>query len=106
MPNTDKIGWDTNSATRPEMLAQLKDAIDKHLIEIYDKETVEELMSFVKVQHSGSIKAEAERGAHDDLVMPLAIVYKMYQAYPSRALSTIQMVNQPVFNNDRWRRRR
>jgi hypothetical protein len=75
-----KLGHDTNSATRPAMLAALKDAIDNKLIRIYDKLTVEEMFSFVvKQTPSGGWKAQAENGAHDDLIMSLAGVWSMYQ---------------------------
>lgn len=75
-----RLGHDTNSATRPTMLAQLKDAIDNKLIVIYDKLTVEEMFSFVvKMSSSGNWKAQAETGSHDDLIMSLAGVWQMYQ---------------------------
>lgn len=75
-----KLGHDTNSATRPTMLAQLKDAIDNKLLIIYDKLTVEEMFSFViKQTPNGQWKAQAENGAHDDLIMSLAGVWQMYQ---------------------------
>lgn len=83
--NTDtadnaKLGHDTNSATRPMMLAALKDCIDNRLIRIYDKLTVEEMFSFVvKLSPGGQWKAQAESGAHDDLIMSLAGVWQMYQ---------------------------
>ena len=77
--NTVKLGYDTNSATRPIMLTMLKEAIDKKLIRIYDKETVREMFKFINVQTSSSWKAQAERGAHDDLIMSLAGVWQMYQ---------------------------
>ncbi len=74
-----KLGHDTNTATRPAMLAALKDAIDNHLITIYDKLTVEEMFSFiVKMSPGGQWKAQAETGAHDDLIMSLAGVWQMY----------------------------
>lgn len=72
-------GWDTSTATRPKMLQDLKDAIDKRALRIYDKPTVQELYSFVLVQTSTQWKAQAERGSHDDLVMSLAIAFQMYQ---------------------------
>lgn len=81
-PQAFKYGWDTNSATRPKMLQDLKQAIDNKLIRIYDRETINELFSFVVVQTSSSWKAQAEKGAHDDLVMALAIVWEMYQIVP------------------------
>lgn len=75
----DRLGHDTNSATRPVMLAGLKDAIDNKLLRIYDKLTVDEMFSFViKQTPNGNWKAQAENGAHDDLIMSLAGVWQMY----------------------------
>ena len=74
-----KLGWDTNSATRPAMLQQLKDAIDHHALKLYDKATVNELFSFISVKTSSSWKAQAEANCHDDLVMALAIAWQLYQ---------------------------
>jgi hypothetical protein len=75
-----KYGHDTNSATRPTMLSHLKDAIDNMLITIYDKLTIEEMFSFVvKLTPGGNWKAEAEVGAHDDLIMSLAGAWQMFQ---------------------------
>jgi len=76
---TVRLGWDTNSATRPIMLQELKDAIDKGVLRIYDKATVNEMFSFVVVQSTNTWKAQAERNAHDDLVMSLSIAWQLYQ---------------------------
>lgn len=78
-PDAVRLGWDTTSATRPKMLQDLKDAIDKCAITIYDRKTIAEMYSFVVVQTSSSWKAQAEKNAHDDLIMSLAIVWQMYQ---------------------------
>jgi len=74
-----KLGWDTNTATRPTMLQDLKDAIDHNTLMIYDKPTINELYSFVLAKTTSSVKAQAERGAHDDLVMSLAGAWQLYQ---------------------------
>jgi hypothetical protein len=74
-----KLGWDTNSATRPVMLQMIKEAVDNRLITIYDRPTVNEMFSFVEVQTSTMWRAQAEKSAHDDLVMALAGVWQMYQ---------------------------
>lgn len=74
-----KLGWSTNTATRPKMLADLKDAIDHKLIKLYDRQTVSELFSFIIVQTSSARKAQAEKSAHDDLIMSLAITWQLYQ---------------------------
>jgi len=78
-PDSTKLGWDTNTATRPKMLQDLKEAIDNQVITLYDKPTINEMFSFVVVQTSSSWKAQAEKNSHDDLVMSLAIVWQMYQ---------------------------
>jgi len=70
---TIRLGFSTNSATRPLILSTLKNFVDNQTIKIYDKQTIEQLFSFVKVRGTTSVKAQAEYGMHDDLVIPLAI---------------------------------
>lgn len=77
--DSPKLGWDTNSATRPLMLGMIKEAIDSKLIRIYDRPTINEMFSFIEVQTSTMWRAQAEKNAHDDLVMSLAGVWQMYQ---------------------------
>jgi len=77
--NTHKLGWTTSSATRPIMLQMLKECIDNKLLTIYDKPTVNEMFSFIISQTSTSWKAQAEQGAHDDLIMSLAGAWQLYQ---------------------------
>ena len=73
-----RYGWDTNTATRPMMLAALKETIEKKIIRIYDKATIEEMYSFIVSQTSNSWKAQAERNAKDDRVMALAIAWQVF----------------------------
>lgn len=77
--SSPKLGWTTSSATRPVMLSMLKEAIDTRAIRIYDKPTINEMFSFVVVQTSSSWKAQAESGAHDDLIMSLAGAWQLFQ---------------------------
>jgi hypothetical protein len=74
-----KLGYTTSSATRPTMLSMLKEAVDNQLIRIYDKPTINEMFSFIISQTSTSWKAQAEKGAHDDLIMSLAGAWQLYQ---------------------------
>ena len=76
-----RLGWNTNSATRPKMLQELKDAIEGDLIHIYHRQTVNELFSFI-ISDNG--KPEAEKNSHDDLVMSLAGVWQLYQTEKPR----------------------
>jgi hypothetical protein len=68
--DTPRLGWDTNTATRPNMLSDLKEAIDTRIVAVSDRLTIEELYAFVVVQTSSSWKARAESVAHDDLSWP------------------------------------
>lgn len=77
--NSVKLGWTTSSATRPAMLQALKECVDNRLLRIYDKPTIAEMFSFIVSQTSSSWKAQAEQGAHDDLIMALAIAWQLYQ---------------------------
>lgn len=77
---TVKLGWTTSSASRPTMLSMLKEAIDNRLIRIYDAPTISEMFAFIISQTSSSWKAQAESGAHDDLIMSLAIAWQLYQS--------------------------
>lgn len=79
--DTGKFGWSTNTATRPKMLQDLKDAIESGLLHIYHRQTVDEMFSFV-IKPTG--KPEAEEGAHDDLVMALAGAWQLYQTEQPR----------------------
>lgn len=94
--NNAKLGWDTNSATRPQMLSALKEAVDGLLLRIHDKPTINEMFSFVIVQTSSSWKAQAEAGAHDDLVMSLAIAYQLYQTEKSKTNMPIRTRPKPA----------
>lgn len=76
---TNKLGWDTTSLTRPVMLSMLKEAIDNKFIRIYHKPTITEAFSFVVKQTARGWKPQAESGAHDDLLMSLAGVWQLYQ---------------------------
>lgn len=75
-PESKILGYVTSGGTRPILVSDLKDAIKGRTITIYDKPTIKELLSFI-INKQG--KPEAEAGAHDDLVMSLAIAWQMYQ---------------------------
>jgi hypothetical protein len=73
--STKKLGYDTNIATRPTLVGDLQQAINGKLFAIYNSATIGEMFSFVKNRFG---KAEASSGAHDDLLMSLAIAIQMY----------------------------
>lgn len=65
-------GFKTTGITRPLILAQLQSIINDHIELLNDKETLEEMLTFVRNEKG---RPEAQQGAHDDLVMALAIAY-------------------------------
>jgi len=106
-PSPTRLGWDTTSATRPTMLQELKDAIDHMSLQIYDKPTINELYAFVLVQTSSGIKAQAERGAHDDLVMSLAGAWQLYQMCeaPTSFISSLETKVKNTKSMEKWQLR-
>ena len=91
-PEARKLGWTTSTATRPKMLADLKEVVDNHLIKIYDKCTIEEMFSFIVSRTSTAWKAQAERGSHDDLIFALAIAWQLQQsAISETAITSIDL---------------
>lgn len=105
-----RLGWDTNTATRPAMLSALKEIIDSKTLRIYDKRTVEELFSFINVQTSTAWKAQAEKNAHDDHVMALAIAWQLYIMSPSpsdkQSAVSVGVVSPDFQAADRWKKLR
>lgn len=95
--SSPKLGWTTSSATRPVMLSMLKEALDTRLLRLYDRPTVNEMFSFVVVQTSSSWKAQAESGAHDDLIMSLAGAWQLYQTeQPEQNLNAMHYAPDPA----------
>lgn len=78
LERTDKLGWNTNSSTRPALLSAVEDLVNNHLVRIYHHPTVTQMFSFVKHKVPSGWRAEAESGSHDDEIMSLAGAWIMY----------------------------
>ena len=73
-----EIGLRTTASSKERMVDQLKTLLDRELIKIHDRETLDELNNFVKkvrVRSDGgkSVYMAAKGKTHDDLVMALVI---------------------------------
>lgn len=66
-------GFRTDSWTRPAILNHLIELVREHSEFINDRATLEEMLTFVRNTKG---RMEAQNGAHDDLVMALAIAYE------------------------------
>lgn len=95
-----RLGWTTSSASRPTMLSMLKEAIDNKLIGIYDRPTINEMFSFIVSQTSSSWKAQAEQGAHDDLIMALAGAWQLYQTETPPPKDDFVLVDEGTFDKE------
>lgn len=67
-----KFGFQTTKLTRPLIIADLVEIVREHTELINDIDTLNEMLTFVRNEKG---KAEAQQGAHDDLIMGLAIAY-------------------------------
>ena len=73
---TLRMGWQTNSQTKPLMVDEMARCIRERLIGLRSKELIEECMSYV-VQADG--KTGAQVGCFDDRVIGMAIAVQMYE---------------------------
>ncbi len=73
---TELLGWSTDTASRPRMIGDLKEAIDAKHLTIYDKETISQLSTFIVNKQN---KPVAAANTHDDAVMSLAGAWQLYQ---------------------------
>jgi len=71
---TKSIGWRTDTKSKPLMINKLAEFIRDVHIKMYDKELINELMSYI-IEPNGSTNAQL--GCHDDRVMALAIALQM-----------------------------
>lgn len=81
-------GFRTDQKTRPILISNLIAYVREHPEDIRDKETVYEMLSFVRTEE---FRAEAAPGAHDDLVMALGIAYLIRgsQSYEVKAAGAV-----------------
>ena len=73
-----KMGWWTSGEKKELMLIELAQAIEKGDIVIRHKPTINQLFQFIRGNNGKPVSI----GAHDDLVMALAIAYQMLKEVP------------------------
>jgi hypothetical protein len=81
----DELGFNTNSVTRPQMLAQLNEELKNNSTSLYAKEIIDECSTFVikKDKKTGKvIKVEAQTGCQDGLVIVRSIAGIVRQQFP------------------------
>lgn len=102
----EQFGWRSSQKTRKILVDGLGDMIPKHDIIIRSRWAISELFGF-RLNSNG--KYEAQKGAHDDLVIALGGVVQMYKHRPLKQMSAIkqalkdkkkQAKPNPYFNHD------
>lgn len=71
---TQKIGWSTNSRTKPLMINKLAEYVRNLWLGIKDKTLVQEMFTYI-IEDNGS--TNAQQGCHDDCVMACAILLQV-----------------------------
>ena len=92
-----RLGVRTDLKTRPVMLANLQEIVLEHISNIVDKDTLREMLVFVKNENG---RPEAQEGEHDDLVMGLAIAYYIREQQSFKLLPAQERPLAP--NVDPW----
>lgn len=77
---TMELGFNTNSITRPQMLAQLAEEIAEGSAELLDIDLIGQCWTFINNAKRG--QPEAEKGKSDDLVMARAIASQVRMEQP------------------------
>ena len=71
---TKRFGFRTDRNSRPRVISNLVQVVRESTNLLNDKDTLEEMLTFVRNEKG---RPEAQEGAHDDLVMGLAIAYEI-----------------------------
>jgi phage terminase large subunit len=89
-----KFGFLTGRMTRPLIIAELVAIVKESVNLINDITTLNEMLTFVKNENG---RAEAQEGAHDDLLMGLAITYHIrdQQAYKADEAYNVDIKDLP-----------
>lgn len=77
-----RFGFKTTRLTRPTILSKLIEVVREHCNTIFDRETLEELLTIVRNEKG---RIEAPEGGHDDMTMALAIAHEIREqvVFPS-----------------------
>lgn len=78
----NRFGWTTNRKTRPKMLDEWSEALDKREVVIYDKPAIEEHFHFIRPEKNPT-KPEATQGKNDDMVIAYAGCWQVVNLIPN-----------------------
>ena len=88
------FGWETNKKTRPKMLDEWAEALLKREVVVYDKDTLNEHLSFIRPDKTPT-HPEAITGKNDDRVIANAGAWQVVQLVqredPEKVIKTSQV---------------
>jgi Phage terminase large subunit len=91
---TDKLGWDTNLATRALMLDTLEQALRERSLVLNGERSLAELVTFVRDEKG---RPAAQPGTNDDLVITLAMAVTVAVEMPRQLRRAKQPEHRPAF---------
>ena len=99
---TEELGFNTNSQTRPLIIAELGQEIADKACQLVSKKLVEECQTFVNhFTTDGKFKkAEASVGKHDELVICRAIAGFVRNIYPYKPINNKDIYRKKAFVED------
>lgn len=100
--DSDNLGFTTNTATRPTLLGDYKQAFDFDLIRHYDTEVISEHETFI-VNRNG--KPEADKNKHDDCIFASSIAYHLHQTIPTQTGMESHALARVIIRNDENRKK-
>lgn len=74
----EKFGWTTNKKTRPKMLDEWSEALNKREVVVYSDDIIKEHMSFIRPEKTPH-HPEAITGKNDDLVIACSGAWQVLQ---------------------------
>ena len=89
-------GFRTDRITRPLILSMLQSIVNDHIELINDKETLEEMLVFIRNEKG---RPEAQEGCHDDLVMALAIAYYIRTQQDTKLKINVNIIQENIMKD-------
>ena len=96
----DKLGWQTNLASKPRMLHELRTGLHEGLLDISDEGLKQEILSYPSIDlNIANVDEEDETQGHYDRVIALAIAWQM-RGMAQPAYQTAELKDPDIKDNN------
>lgn len=72
---TEKLGWRTTNQSKEALISHFVSLLREKFVKIYDKQTIEEMKTFVWSDTAREKGAAAQKGFHDDDIMAIMLAF-------------------------------